>query len=129
MSDRSVSWVGTISEELAEGGPVSFARRILQKQSNLFAHRSALFYTPTESIPPSMLEVARSTSLCPLLLLTTPILWRSEHTVVLVFGLTWSRDRPASCGGYRFRPPASPSCGTIASESDQTISPEAPKDF
>lgn len=51
MSDRSISWVGTISEELAEKGPVSFTPRRLEKQEHLFAHRSALFYTPTENIP------------------------------------------------------------------------------
>jgi hypothetical protein len=50
MSERSVSWVGTISEELEERGPVSFSRRVLEKQSNLFAHRSALSYTSTENI-------------------------------------------------------------------------------
>jgi hypothetical protein len=51
MTDRSISWLGSISEELAEKGPVSFTRRRLKKQKNLFAHRSALFYTSTENIP------------------------------------------------------------------------------
>jgi hypothetical protein len=51
MSGRSISWVGSISDELQEKGPVSFTARRLQKQEHLFAHRSALFYTPTENVP------------------------------------------------------------------------------
>jgi hypothetical protein len=51
MNDRSISWLGTISEEVAKRGPVSFTRHSLQKQEHLFAHRCALFYTPTENIP------------------------------------------------------------------------------
>ncbi len=43
--------MGSISEELEEKGPVSFTRRRLEKQEHLFAHRSALSYTPTENIP------------------------------------------------------------------------------
>ena len=34
-------------------GPVTFTRRRLQRQEHLFAHRSAVFYTPTENIPES----------------------------------------------------------------------------
>jgi hypothetical protein len=41
----------TISERLEEEGPVSFSLDQLRRQKNLFAHRSALFYTPTENIP------------------------------------------------------------------------------
>jgi hypothetical protein len=52
MTDRSVSWVGTISDELERRGPVSFHLRRLQRQEHLFAHRSALFYTPTKNVPP-----------------------------------------------------------------------------
>ncbi len=51
MTDRSGSWVGTISDELLLNGPMTFTRRELQRQEHLFAHRSALFYTPTENIP------------------------------------------------------------------------------
>lgn len=51
MSNKSISWIGTISEKVTESGPVSFTNRILQKQEPLFAHRCALFYTPTENIP------------------------------------------------------------------------------
>jgi len=51
MSDRSVSWCGTISEELNERGPVSFTAGQLGEQKHLFAHRCALFYTPTGNIP------------------------------------------------------------------------------
>jgi len=51
MTDRSVSWVGTISDELQDRGPASFTIRRLQRQEHLFAHRSALFYTPTRNIP------------------------------------------------------------------------------
>src|ERR1700722_6680632 len=47
----SISWVGTISEELENKGPVAFTRHRLKKQEHLFAHRSALFYTPTKNIP------------------------------------------------------------------------------
>jgi hypothetical protein len=43
--------MGTISDEIEDKGPVSFTRSRLEKQENLFAHRSALFYTPTENIP------------------------------------------------------------------------------
>ncbi len=32
-------------------GPTSFARERLERQEDLFAHRFALFYTPTENIP------------------------------------------------------------------------------
>jgi len=49
--NKSISSVGTISEELMDKGPVSFTSRRLKKQEQLFAHRSALFYTPTENIP------------------------------------------------------------------------------
>ena len=52
MNDQSISWVGTISEELVDTGPVAFSRQRLDRQEHLFAHRSALFYTPTEHIPP-----------------------------------------------------------------------------
>jgi hypothetical protein len=51
MIDGSISWVGSISEDLEQKGPVSFTSRRLNKQEHLFAHRSALFYTPTENIP------------------------------------------------------------------------------
>ena len=50
--DKAVSWWGSISEELEERGPVSFTSERLEKQKHLFAHRSALFYTPTENVPP-----------------------------------------------------------------------------
>jgi hypothetical protein len=51
MNDRSISWLGTISEEVSNKGPVAFTLGDLQKQKHLFAHRCALFYTPTENIP------------------------------------------------------------------------------
>jgi hypothetical protein len=47
----SISWIGTISEELDDKGPVTFTRQRLKKQEHLFAHRSALFCTPTKNIP------------------------------------------------------------------------------
>jgi hypothetical protein len=49
--DRIVSWLNTISEEIEQKGPASFSLDRLRKQKSLFAHRSALFYTPTENIP------------------------------------------------------------------------------
>ena len=52
MKDQSISWCGTISEELDDNGPVAFSRQRLDRQEHLFAHRSALFFTPTENIPP-----------------------------------------------------------------------------
>jgi hypothetical protein len=52
MKDQSISWRGTISEELEDTGPVAFSRQRLNRQEHLFAHRSALFYTPTENILP-----------------------------------------------------------------------------
>jgi hypothetical protein len=51
MNACSISWVGSISEELENRGPISFTGRRLLKQEHLFAHRSALFYTPTRNIP------------------------------------------------------------------------------
>lgn len=46
------NWVGTISEEIENNPGEIFSKERLLNQSNLFIHRSALFYTPTESIPP-----------------------------------------------------------------------------
>jgi hypothetical protein len=43
--------MSSISDELGDKGPVSFRRSRLEKQKNLFAHRSALFYTPTGNLP------------------------------------------------------------------------------
>lgn len=43
--------MGTICDELASRGPIAFSREDLESQAHLFAHRAALFYTPTESIP------------------------------------------------------------------------------
>lgn len=51
--DRSVSWIGSISEELEVRGPVAFSLQRLRQQDHLFAHRSALFYTSTDNIPRS----------------------------------------------------------------------------
>jgi hypothetical protein len=84
MSDRSISWVGTISEELAEKGPVSFMPRRLEKQEHLFAHRSALFYTPTENIPVDyigsgpldiVLPVAPPSDICEIPAYRSPRFW------------------------------------------------------
>jgi len=49
--ERSVSWVGSISDEISSNGPIIFPQSRLTKQTHLFAHRAALFYTPTENIP------------------------------------------------------------------------------
>lgn len=49
-NNRYPSWCSTISEIIMEG-PVAFSRDDLLKQDNLFAHRAALFYTPTCNIP------------------------------------------------------------------------------
>ncbi len=46
----SLSWCGTISEEIINA-PVSFSKERLKSQPNLFAHRAALFYTPTDHLP------------------------------------------------------------------------------
>jgi hypothetical protein len=46
------NWVGTISEEIEEHAGISFSKERLINQPDLFIHRSALFYTPTENIPP-----------------------------------------------------------------------------
>ncbi|HEY1082728.1 MAG TPA: hypothetical protein VGE29_10725, partial [Prosthecobacter sp.] len=43
--------MGTISEELTDAGPTAFTLRRIQSRNHLFAHRSALFYTPTDNIP------------------------------------------------------------------------------
>jgi hypothetical protein len=67
--NRSVSWVRSISQELDEKGSIAFSRQRLKKQDHLFAHRSALFYTPTENIPSSLVG---SGPLDIRLLITTP---------------------------------------------------------
>ena len=51
MEQRYISWVGSISEVITNQGPTVFAREQLESQPELFAHRAALFYTPTEHIP------------------------------------------------------------------------------
>jgi hypothetical protein len=48
---RDAAWVGTISDDLEMKGPMPFTRARLKRQEQLFAHRSALFYTPTQHIP------------------------------------------------------------------------------
>ena len=48
-NDRYPSWCSTISEIILEG-PIAFSREDLLEQNNLFAHRAALFYTPTCNI-------------------------------------------------------------------------------
>lgn len=52
MNDTAISWCGTVSEQLEYNGPSEFSRERLERQEDLFGHRSALFYTPTERIPP-----------------------------------------------------------------------------
>jgi hypothetical protein len=47
----NVGWVGSISDEIEETAKLSFSKKRLINQSNLFTHRSALFYTPSENIP------------------------------------------------------------------------------
>ena len=51
MNNRSISWCGTLSERVIDGDAVPFSREEILGQSDLFAHRAALFYTPTSSIP------------------------------------------------------------------------------
>ena len=51
MVNRHIGWVDSISDELGMQGPTLFTRERLHQQEGLFAHRSALFYTPTENIP------------------------------------------------------------------------------
>ena len=51
MNDRSVGWLGTLSERVLENHPVTFSATEVSAQTDLFAHRAALFYTPTSSIP------------------------------------------------------------------------------
>ena len=43
--------MGTISDDMEMNGPMPFTRARLKRQEHLFAHRSALFYTPTEHVP------------------------------------------------------------------------------
>lgn len=47
----SVSWVGTISDEAHDNEPFAFSRERLERQRDLFAHRAALFHTPTPNLP------------------------------------------------------------------------------
>lgn len=51
MDNRSVSWLGTLSERILSEKPVAFSASEVSAQEELFAHRAALFYTPTDSIP------------------------------------------------------------------------------
>src|SRR5512132_224595 len=41
----------TLSEAIQEKGPTSFSRKTLSEHPNLFAERSALFFTPTDRLP------------------------------------------------------------------------------
>ena len=47
----NINWVGTISEEIEDNPGMSFSKQRLENQPDLFAHRSALYFTPTENIP------------------------------------------------------------------------------
>jgi hypothetical protein len=51
MNNRAIAWCGTLSDRVLEGDRLSFSREEILAQSDLFAHRAALFYTPTLSIP------------------------------------------------------------------------------
>jgi hypothetical protein len=51
MNDRSVGWVGTLSERVLKDTAIAFSSSDVELQLDLFAHRAALFYTPTTSIP------------------------------------------------------------------------------
>jgi hypothetical protein len=100
MGDRSISWVGTISDKPEEKGPVSFTPHRLEKQEHLFAHRSALFYTPTENIPIDYIGSGPLDIMLPVARLPTgPILFKSQLIGVLVSGSTLSSGKQASCVG------------------------------
>lgn len=51
MKQRRTSWIGSISEAQTYHGPTVFAPKRLASQPELFAHRAALFFTPTDRIP------------------------------------------------------------------------------
>lgn len=51
MEQRHTSWLGSISEVITYEGPTVFTGQRLREQPDLFAHRAALFYTPTDQIP------------------------------------------------------------------------------
>jgi hypothetical protein len=51
MNDRSVGWIGTLSERVLKNPAVEFLAFELAVEPDLFAHRAALFYTPTSSLP------------------------------------------------------------------------------
>lgn len=40
-----------LSETIGEEGPTSFTKKVLSRHPNLFAERSALFFTPTDKLP------------------------------------------------------------------------------
>ena len=48
---RSASWCGTLSEYVLEEPALRFSANEVANQEDLFAHRAALFYTPTSAIP------------------------------------------------------------------------------
>jgi len=51
MNERAVGWCGTLSDRVLGDRAIAFSREDVLAQSKLFAHRAALFYTPTVSIP------------------------------------------------------------------------------
>ena len=52
---RSASWCGTLSEYVLEQSARRFTAKEVENQADLFAHRAALFYTPTTSIPENLI--------------------------------------------------------------------------
>ena len=51
MKVRDPNWVGTFSESALKGAGIAFKLDDLENHNNLFAHRSALYFTPTSEIP------------------------------------------------------------------------------
>lgn len=99
MTDRSVSWVGTISDELEYGGPMSFSLRRLRRQEHLFAYRSSLFYTPTKNIPTEHVGSGPLDVTLPIATLTTQTSGKYEHCTLLGSGSTLFSGRLQSFDG------------------------------
>ena len=56
MNKGAIDWCGTLSDRVMDGDGISFSSEEILAQSDLFAHRAALFYTSTASIPDTYVE-------------------------------------------------------------------------
>jgi hypothetical protein len=94
-----------LSDHIYYNGPIAFTHEAVAMQSDLFVHRAALFYTPTENLPE---ELVVSGILDITLSLPTPDYLDIKSCVDiprLGFGLTSYRDRLGRFVGRRYGQP------------------------